>query len=104
MSVDLSTWTGIDDAFRERVRSLGPDVVFAGQRERDVFGELDTSWVVKRGAEGVILDGRAFPALATDVVDTTGAGDALAAGYLVGGVELGLEAAARCCSKLGAMP
>jgi len=104
VSVDLSTWTGIDDSFRERIRSLEPDVVFAGQRERDVFGELDTSWVVKRGAEGVILDGRAFPALATDVVDTTGAGDALAAGYLVGGVEVALAAAARCCSQLGAMP
>src|SRR6059058_872390 len=104
VSVDLSTWTGIDDAFRERIRSLEPDVVFAGQRERDVFGELDTSWVVKRGAEGVIVDGRAFPALAVDVVDTTGAGDAFAAGFLVGGVALGLEAAARCCSQLGAMP
>ena len=39
-----------------------------------------------------------------DVVDSTGAGDALAAGFLVGGIELGLEAAARCVSKLGAMP
>jgi sugar/nucleoside kinase (ribokinase family) len=38
------------------------------------------------------------------VVDTTGAGDALAAGYLVGGAELGLEAAARCCAQPGAMP
>jgi sugar/nucleoside kinase (ribokinase family) len=37
-------------------------------------------------------------------VDTTGAGDALAAGFLIGGPELGLDAAARCCAKLGAMP
>ena len=37
-------------------------------------------------------------------VDATGAGDALAAGFLVGGPELGLAAAARCCAKLGAMP
>jgi sugar/nucleoside kinase (ribokinase family) len=35
-------------------------------------------------------------------MDTTGAGDALAAGFLVGGIELGLAAAARCVSKLGA--
>jgi ribokinase len=39
-----------------------------------------------------------------DVVDTTGAGDALAAGFLVGGIELGLEAAARCVGQLGAVP
>jgi sugar/nucleoside kinase (ribokinase family) len=37
-------------------------------------------------------------------LDTTGAGDALAAGFLVGGVELGLEAAARCVASLGSMP
>ena len=39
-----------------------------------------------------------------DVVDPTGAGDALAAGFLVGGIDLGLEAAARCVSQAGAMP
>ena len=39
-----------------------------------------------------------------DVVDSTGAGDALAAGFLVGGIELGLEAAARCVATAGAMP
>jgi sugar/nucleoside kinase (ribokinase family) len=104
VSVDLSTWTGIDDAFRTRVQALEPDLVFAGERERDVFGALDTLWVVKRGSEGVVVEGRAFAAVETDVVDTTGAGDAFAAGYLVGGVELGLGAAARCCARLGAMP
>jgi sugar/nucleoside kinase (ribokinase family) len=65
---------------------------------------LEASWVVKRGEAGVIVDGTEYAALAVDVVDTTGAGDAFAAGFLVGGVALGLEAAARCCSQLGAMP
>jgi len=104
VSVDLSTWSSIDDGFREHVRALRPDVVFAGERERDTFGALETSWVVKRGASGVLLDGFEHAALDGDVVDTTGAGDAFAAGYLVGGVALGLEAAARCVAKLGAMP
>jgi sugar/nucleoside kinase (ribokinase family) len=104
VSVDLSTWSSIDDVFRARVTGLGPDVVFAGERERDVFGPLETTWVVKRGAEGVIVDGRAFGPVDTEVVDTTGAGDAFAAGFLVGGVDLGLEAAARCCAQMGAMP
>lgn len=104
IAVDLSAWTLIDDRFRSRLRALAPDVVFANERERETLGELDATWVVKRGPGGVTVDGRALPAHASVVVDTTGAGDALAAGYLVGGPELGLEAAAGCCAKLGAMP
>ena len=50
------------------------------------------------------MDGQAYEALDTEVVDTTGAGDALAAGYLVGGPQLAAEAAARCVAQLGAMP
>jgi sugar/nucleoside kinase (ribokinase family) len=38
------------------------------------------------------------------VVDSTGAGDALAAGWIVGGPDLALEAAARCVQLQGAMP
>ena len=104
VSIDLSAWTLIDDAFRARVRACAPDTVFAAERERDTFGPLDTGWVVKRGAGGVNVGGVDYPAIPCDVIDTTGAGDAFAAGFLVGGVELGLETAARCCAKLGAMP
>jgi sugar/nucleoside kinase (ribokinase family) len=104
ISVDLSSWTLVDDVFRERVRVLAPATVFATEQERLVFGELDARWVIKRGADGVNVDGVDHPAVPADVVDPTGAGDAFAAGYLVGGVELGLEAAARCCGMLGAMP
>ena len=104
VSVDLSTWTLVDDAFRERIRAIAPDIVFANQPESDALGELAATWVVKRGAQGIVVDGRSFPAVDVAVVDPTGAGDALAAGFLVGGPELGLAAAARCCAKLGAMP
>jgi sugar/nucleoside kinase (ribokinase family) len=104
VSVDLATWSAIDDVFRARVRSLAPDVVFAGERERDAFGALEATWIVKRGALGVVVDGVEHPALPTGVVDATGAGDAFAAGYLAAGVELALEAAARCCARMGAMP
>ena len=63
------------------------------------------SWVLKRGAAGVRVDGVDHPAAAAEaVLDTTGAGDALAAGYLVGGIEMGLQAAASCVAQLGAMP
>jgi sugar/nucleoside kinase (ribokinase family) len=102
--VDASTFTLAHDDFRERVRSLRPDLVFANEREREALGPLDTRLVLKRGAEGIVVDGQAYPALPTTVIDATGAGDALAAGFLVGGPELGLEAAARCCGTLGAMP
>jgi sugar/nucleoside kinase (ribokinase family) len=104
VSVDLAAWTLIDGGFRARIEELAPDLVFATERERDELGELAGHWIVKRGPDGVLDGGNAFPARPTTLVDTTGAGDALAAGYLVGGVELGLEAAARCCAKLGAMP
>ena len=104
VSVDLATWSDIDDPFRAGVRALAPDVVFAGERECETFGDLDTSWIIKRGAAGVVVDGVEHAAAATEVLDTTGAGDAFAAGYLVGGVALGLEAAARCCAQMGAMP
>jgi len=104
ISVDLSTWTLVDDVFRGRIRGIAPDIVFANEPESDALGELDATWVVKRGAQGIVVDGREFPAVAVTIVDATGAGDALAAGFLVGGPELGLAAAARCCAKLGSMP
>jgi sugar/nucleoside kinase (ribokinase family) len=104
VSVDASAWTLVHDTFRERVRKLEPDVVFATERERAAIGELDANWVVKRGAAGITAGGCDYPAVASQVVDTTGAGDALAAGFLVGGPELGLQAAARCCAQMGAMP
>jgi sugar/nucleoside kinase (ribokinase family) len=104
ISVDLSAWTLIDDTFRERVAICRPDIVFATEPEREAFGSLESAWVVKRGADGVNVGGVDHPAHRTTIVDPTGAGDAFAAGYLVGGVDLGLEAASRCCARFGAMP
>lgn len=104
VSLDLSAVSLIDDAFRARARRLAPDVVFATEAERSAFGSLDTMWVVKRGPAGIEVDGRVYPARPAQVVDTTGAGDALAAGFLVGGPELGLEAAARCVAAVGSWP
>ena len=68
---------------------------------------IDT-WVVKRGAGGCAVEngsGRVeHAAVPVDVVDATGAGDAFAAGYLLGGPKLALQAAARCVATMGAMP
>jgi sugar/nucleoside kinase (ribokinase family) len=104
VSVDVSTWTLVDDAFRARVSDVAPDLLFATEREQEALGPATGRWVLKRGANGLLVDGIEYAAVSTDVVDTTGAGDALAAGYLIGGPPLGLEAAARCCAQMGAMP
>jgi ribokinase len=67
-------------------------------------GLAGTDLVVKLGARGVRARGGEHPAHPVDAVDSTGAGDAFAAGYLVGGVSMGLAAAARAVGKMGAMP
>jgi sugar/nucleoside kinase (ribokinase family) len=94
------------DRLAARLRLLAPDVVFANDDEAAAMGgDLPARTIVrKRGADGIVVDGEAFPAVATEVVDSTGAGDALAAGYIVGGPQLALETAARCVAQLGAMP
>ena len=113
VSVDLSSTAAIEgaggDVFADLVQRLGPSVVFATEEEQAAAGEIRAdTLVLKRGALGcrVLANGvaREYPALPADVVDSTGAGDAFAAGFLLGGPELGLEAAARCVAKLGAMP
>jgi ribokinase len=114
ISVDLATARGIGDfgpaQLLARLQQLQPDVVFAGERELAALGSEPpvTTLVIKHGASGVTVvqegDRQEHAALPTDVVDPTGAGDALAAGFLVSGIELGLEAAARCVAKAGAMP
>jgi sugar/nucleoside kinase (ribokinase family) len=129
VTVDLSTAHGIAalgrDEMRLRVAALEPDVVFANEAEAAAFGDpLECVWVVKRGALGCTVEQNGetlvFSAVALDgvqaegaqvdaVIDTTGAGDAFAAGYLLGGgpeiaARRGLEAAARCVTRVGALP
>jgi ribokinase len=111
VSVDLASWSAIRDAgvpeFRAAVSALAPDVVFANEDEERILGGMfvEATWILKRGAQGAWFDGDQRAALPVErVVDTTGAGDALAAGWIVGGPGLALEAAARCVQKLGAMP
>jgi sugar/nucleoside kinase (ribokinase family) len=113
VSLDISSTsaaraTGVE-AFRSACASLGASLAFATEEERELAGDLAVdTWVVKRGAHGcVVEDGTSrgeYPAVPTEVVDATGAGDAFAAGYLVGGPQLALSTAARCVATMGALP
>lgn len=111
VSVDLSSWSAIRDfgpsRFRALLEHLAPDVVFANEDEEQIIGGLlgGSTWIRKRGAAGAWFDGEERPAVPVDaVVDSTGAGDAFAAGWLVGGPDLALTAAARCVQQVGSMP
>ncbi len=108
VSVDLASAHDIEilgaRRFAARLRALGPDLAFATEAERAAVPDFDTTWVIKLGPRGASFPEGVYPAPTVDAVDTTGAGDALAAGYLVGGPELAIEAAARCVRVIGAMP
>jgi sugar/nucleoside kinase (ribokinase family) len=109
VSVDLSSTAAIEaagvESFREALGRIRPQLVFANDDEAALVGEIEAETVVvKRGAGGILVGDSALEAKPAEVVDTTGAGDALAAGFLLGGAELGLDAAARCVATMGAFP
>jgi sugar/nucleoside kinase (ribokinase family) len=120
VSVDVAAWTEIRRfgpvQFRELLDELAPDVLFATEAEWELLGGAYLTapvGVLKRGARGCTVftdDAKLdFAALDAEVLDPTGAGDALAAGFLVGGsleeaARRGLDAAARCVAKVGSLP
>jgi sugar/nucleoside kinase (ribokinase family) len=120
VSVDVAAWTEIRRygpvEFRRLLDELAPDVLFATEAEWELLGGAyltAPTGVLKRGARGVtVLTADAsldFAPLPVEVVDPTGAGDALAAGFLLGGsleeaARRGLLAAARCVATVGSMP
>jgi sugar/nucleoside kinase (ribokinase family) len=119
VTVDLSTAHGIAELGREsmraRVAALAPDVVFANEAEAAAFGDpIGDVWVVKRGARGCTVEhgGEVVEhdgILVDRVRDTTGAGDAFAAGFLLErdlseAARRGQAVAARCITRVGALP
>jgi len=113
VSIDLSGTSAIEELgvtrFRQVLDELRPDTVFGNEGEFALVGEVEASTVVvKRGSRGSLVrrDGQdtELAAEPADVVDTTGAGDAFAAGWLVDGPALAVTAAARCVATMGAFP
>ena len=108
-SVDLSSTSALRDygvdRFRALLAGLRPQTVFGTEEEAGLVGEVPgAEMVVKLGSRGVRVGGVTYAAAPVTAVDATGAGDAFAAGYLLGGVSLGLAAAARAVATMGAMP
>jgi sugar/nucleoside kinase (ribokinase family) len=101
------------DEFSALCAALRPAVVFATDSEwatsQSAFGVGETTTLVlKHGPRGATFvteaereDRAAEPG---PLVDPTGAGDALAAGFLLGGPDLAMQAAARCVAERGAQP
>jgi ribokinase len=108
ISADLSSVNVIREfgaqKLADRFVRIRPDVVFGNEAEHAELAVPSEVRIVKRGQAGATFDDRDYAPVPGDVVDTTGAGDALAAGYLVGGPELAMEAAARCIANLGTLP
>jgi ribokinase len=99
---------GVEE-LREAARMLSPDLVLANEAEAEEFGGIGADTVViKRGERGCTIrrdgESRDYDAVPVKLVDSTGAGDAFAAGFLLGGPELAVSAAARCVATMGAMP
>lgn len=113
VALDLASATMIEEygavGFSRLSRALEPDVVFATDAEwACVRGDPPHTLVLKHGAQGASFLTRGtvedrMPLPAT-VVDATGAGDALAAGFLLGGPDLAMRAAADCVARIGAQP
>jgi ribokinase len=113
VSLDLASIGAFRQAGVEELcdaaRMLSPDLVFANEAEAEEFGGIGADTVViKRGERGCTIrrdgESRDYDAVPVKLVDSTGAGDAFAAGFLLGGPELAVSAAARCVATMGAMP
>lgn len=113
VSLDLASTgafrqAGVEE-LRQAARTLSPDLVLANEAEAEELGGIDArTFVIKRGERGctVRVDGvsRDYEAMPAELIDSTGAGDAFAAGFLLEGPELAVSAAARCVATMGAMP
>jgi ribokinase len=107
VSVDPSSWALIRPGAIPDV-----DLLLPNEREAEVLGDRD-DMVVKLGAAGASWGDVHVPAEPVEVVDTTGAGDAFAAGLLSArlngadratALRAACAAAARVVGRVGARP
>jgi sugar/nucleoside kinase (ribokinase family) len=115
VSIDPSSLGFLEAAGRETVLSwfADADLVFPNEDEQGFLALDGEQVVVTRGPAGAEFRGHEVAALPTEVVDTTGAGDAFCAGFLsewttTGEAEpallAGARSAAQCVAVRGARP
>ena len=115
VSIDPSSLGFLQAAGRDTVLGwLGDaDLVLPNEDEQGFLQLAGDSVVLTLGARGASFAGHEVPAVAADVVDTVGAGDAFAAGFLSRWVQdrdpldalaAGAGTAARCVAARGARP
>ena len=116
---ELHTWFSLMDVLllneEESIYLTGSVDI---ERALDYLLDFSQVVVIKRGSAGAIAKSRGFdsislPAVATSVVDTTGAGDSFAAGFiasfsknhdLTAALQAGGELAAGCVAIVGGRP
>ncbi len=116
---EVKSWISLmDGILLNEEESLYITGVADPEKAIDVLLEDVSIVVIKRGAHGAIGKARgsimvSVPAAPTTVVDTTGAGDSFAAGFIAHyaltknmqhGLESGAAVAAQCVQTLGARP
>lgn len=115
VSIDPSSLGFLEAAGRDTVLDwlADADLVFPNEDEQRFLVLSGDGVVLKRGPGGASFRGHAVPADLTDVVDTTGAGDAFCAGFLSVWTDTrdaesallsGTRSAAACVATRGARP
>jgi sugar/nucleoside kinase (ribokinase family) len=115
VSLDLSSVQTLRtlgaDVLAEVLERVRPDVVFANEDEARAAAELGLSpaadgvYVIKRGPDPVIVEANGSRAevpveRVDDVLDSTGAGDAFAAGFITAALD---GADAQTCARAGSV-
>jgi ribokinase len=121
LAIDLSSASGVrargPALVRADLRDLRPTLLFATEDEAGALDarpdDLAALAVVKLGANGCRIGDRVYPAVAARAVDSTGAGDAFAAGFCVEWARSGdreravaaaLAAGAAAVTRIGGRP
>ena len=120
VTVDLSAISVVErlggSTVVDLIEEIAVTAVFGNDAEWAALGpaadRVVAARIIKHGADGcTFVPGSAegggslhLDAVPTNVIDPTGAGDALAAGWLVGGPPLAMATAARCLAVRGGVP
>ena len=115
VSIDPSSLGFLEVAGRTTVLDwlAGADLVFPNDDEQGFLQLTGGGVVLTQGPHGATFAGHHVAAVAADVIDTVGAGDAFCAGFLsrwtddvdaMTSLRAGVEAAAACVAQRGARP